>query len=198
MNIIKRTLVVWVPLAILASMVAFTGYTLVQQSQRSAASDPQIQMVEDAAAALNAGADPAKVVGASIDAAASLAPFVIVYNENHIPVASGAVLSGKAPVPPAGVFDYVSGHSRDGKVWSLREQGDTPGEERFSWEPQSGVRFATVVVGYKNGFVLAARNLREVERRERYTFEVSVFAYLLGLALTFIWSLGVAILTKRD
>jgi hypothetical protein len=52
-----------------------------------------------------------------------------------------------------GVFDYVRQHDQD----------------RITWQPEPGVRIATVVAGYtgsQSGFVLAGRSLREVEKRE--------------------------------
>jgi hypothetical protein len=199
-DLIKRTIIAWIPLAILASMTAFLTYTAVQQSQRSWANDPQIQMAEDAARALEAGADPASIVGATqIDAGLSLAPFIIVYDQDHASLASGALLSGKPPVPPGGVFDYVLGKSRDGGPYSLRKT-DVPGEERFSWEPEPNIRFATVVTHYGGahpGFVLAARSLREIEKREHYTFFISLFAYALGLGMTLVWCLLIAIFDRK-
>jgi hypothetical protein len=199
-KIIGRTLIAWIPLAILASMTAFLVYTAVQQSQRSGSNDPQIQMAEDTARALEAGADPASIVGTTpIDAGLSLAPFIIIYDETQKPIASGALLSGKVPVPPGGIFDYVLGKSRDGGPYSLRKT-DVPGEERFSWEPQSGLRFATVVTHYGGthpGFVLAARSMHEIEQRIQYTFFISLFAYVLALGMTFVWCLLVAVFDRN-
>jgi len=35
-----------------------------------------------------------------------------------------------------------------------------------TWQPNADVRIASVVLPYNNGFVMAGRNMREVEQRE--------------------------------
>jgi hypothetical protein len=56
------------------------------------------------------------------------------------------------------------------------------GQDRVTWQPAPGVRMATVVVPYKNGFVMAGRSLTEVEKRE------SQVESLCGLAMLCIWA----------
>src|SRR5690349_14534601 len=64
------------------------GYVQVQQVLRSAANDPQVQIAEDAAAALDAGRTPLSVVsGPAVDIGRSLAPWIAVYDT------AGAVLA---------------------------------------------------------------------------------------------------------
>ena len=154
-------------LAAIATGIALALYVIPLNVLRSGLNDPQIQIAGDLAAklehlgledGLRQGALPASGNGGNIDMAQSLAPFVIVYDDQGRPLASQAVLNGAVPVPPAGVFDYVRQH----------------GEERVSWQPvrgsqtESGVRIAAVVErvsGAHPGFVLAGRNMREVEAR---------------------------------
>jgi hypothetical protein len=98
---------------------------------------------------------------AQVDIARSLTPFIIVYDGQGLPLASQAYLNGQTPVPPSGVFDNV------------RQRG----EARISWQPilgrENGVRIAAVIQriqgsnGAAAGFVLAGRNMREVEAREQ-------------------------------
>jgi len=119
--------------------------------------------------------------------ARSLSPFVIVYNDQGQPLASQAVLDGQTPTPPMGVFDYVRQH----------------GEERVSWQPvpgttsnkdeksvlnggmilqrSHGVRIAAViqrVAGPTPGFVLAGRNMREVEAREAQVGQLALLTWI--------------------
>lgn len=144
----------WLPLALLMTLVSLMVYGAVQQDLRQSANDPQIQMAEDTARALAGGKLPATLVqGETVDIATSLSPYLIIFNDAGQPTASSARLNGQTPALPNGVFDFV------------RQQG----EDRITWQPQPGVRSATVIVPYRGsnpGFVLAGRSLREVEKRE--------------------------------
>jgi hypothetical protein len=168
----------------LATGLALALYAIPQSVLRSGANDPQVAMAGDIAAVLERGdmvdllqrgALPALASGsARVDIARSLSPFVIVYDDQGRPLASQAQLNGQTPVPPKGVFDNVRQH----------------GEARLSWQPvlgrEQGVRIATVILrvnGPHSGFVLAGRNMREVEVR------IATVEQLAGL--TYIGMLGV-------
>ena len=72
---------------------------------------------------------------------------------------------------PSGVFDYT----RQNK------------EDRVSWQPETGVRIAAVVVAYggaQPGFVLAGRSLREVEARESQIEQITGIAWLATLGFS--------------
>jgi hypothetical protein len=150
---LKRALLSWFPAAFLATVFALTAYATVQQVYRSSANDPQIQMAEDAAAKLAGGAPvPAVVPAEAVDMAGSLAPYVIVFNENGAPVAASVRLNGRVPVLPPGVFAAAR---------------NVP-EQRLTWQPTPGVRSAIVIRHYRGsspGFVLVGRSLREAEQR---------------------------------
>jgi hypothetical protein len=164
-----RVFLFWLPLAASISVLSALVYVAVQQDFRQTANDPQIQMAEDAAAQLEAGQQPQAVVGAGkVDMARSLAPFLIVYDEAGRPVASSAQLNGQTPSIPAGVFS------------SVRQSG----EDRLSWQPEQGVRSASVVTQYGGshpGFVLAGRSLREVEKREAQLTQEVTAAWIVAL-----------------
>ncbi len=159
----------------LTTFIAGTAANISHQVLRMSANDPQIQMAEDAAQQLNAGEDVAHILpDRKVDIAASLAPFVIVYDNAAQPVASSATLDGATPTPPRGVLEYVRSHS----------------QERVTWQPRPGVRIASVVVRTANGFVVAGRNIREVEIRESNVFKLAARGWLAAnLALTTIWLL---------
>lgn len=165
-------------LAAIATGVALALYAIPQQVLRQSLNDPQIQMAGDLAATLERfgvndglkqGALPAFGGKGNIDMARSLSPFLIVYNDEGQPVASNAQLDGQIPAPPKGVFDYVRQH----------------GQERVSWQPvlssAHGVRIAAViqrVQGSQPGFVLAGRNMREVETREQQVAQMAGLTWL--------------------
>jgi len=149
----KRIIKYWLLIVIVVSGLSGLIYGVAQQDIRQGANDPQIQMAEDIAAELANGQSVQSVVPAEkVDIARSLAPYIIVFNVTGNPIASSAELNGQIPTIPSGVFD------------SVRQSG----EDRFTWEPQAGVRSAVVVTrfsGSSSGFVLAGRSLREAEKR---------------------------------
>jgi hypothetical protein len=167
-------------LAVILALVFGFAYSLAQQVLRQSANDPQIQIAEDAARALAIGEDPsflhANTYG-QVDIAKSLAPFLVTFDNNGKPLVSMATFNGKTPIPPAGTFTYAKKH----------------GEDRFSWQPQKGVRLAAVLVHYSNGregFALAGRSLTEVEKRssslEFLTFWAWLFSVIVSAVLLFI------------
>lgn len=126
-------------------------YATVQQNFRQSANDPQIQMVEDTTRALEAGASAQSLVGTSqIEIDKSLAPYMVIYDENTNVIASNAKLNNEPPKPPKGVFSFTKEH----------------GQDRITWQPEENVRSAIVMQHYNGGYVLAGRSLREVELRE--------------------------------
>jgi len=167
MNKLLEVLKHWMPIAAVATILSALVYAAVQQDLRLSANDPQIQMAEDAAVQLARGMPPATVIpDGPVDIGRSLAPFLVVYNDQGAPVASSGKLQGQIPDLPTGVLDYVR----------------TSGEDRITWQPVPEVRLASVVVHYQgvqSGFVLAARSLREIEKRED---EVELEAGLAWLA----------------
>ena len=142
-------------------------YATTQQALRHSANDPQIQMAEDAATALNMDANPQTLPAGHVILQESLAPFLIIYDDSGKPIASSGYLAGKIPVPPNGVFDYTRNAI----------------EDRVTWQPAPGVRIAAVITRYNSGFVLAGRSLREVERREDQTFLFAAAGWLFSVAL---------------
>jgi len=147
-------------------------YAAVQQDLRQSANDPQIQMAEDTAAKLADGQQVQNVVPSEkVDIANSLAPYIIVFDATGKPIASSVQLNGQTPTIPSGVFDYV------------RQNG----EDRITWQPQSGVRSAIVVTQFKGpnpGFVLAGRSLREVEIREDDIMHLILLGWIAILLVT--------------
>jgi hypothetical protein len=172
---IERVLVLQSALmAVIVTLVAPMSYVVGQQVLRSTANDPQVQMAHDATFRLAAGADLHIAGGDLVDPSRSLAPFLIVYDANGHPISSSAVLDGRRPVPPAGVFSYTQIHR----------------EERVTWQPRPGVRIAAVVVpfgGDHPGFVLVGRSLSEVEASTQNLLLGTIMGWL---ALLFVLGIG--------
>ncbi len=163
-------------LAILLTLTTFMAGTAVvisHQVLRLSANDPQTQLAEDAAQRLNSGEDAAHVIpDRKVDMAASLAPFVIVCDNAGRPLASSGSLDGITRTPPPGVFEFVRSHR----------------EEVLSWQPRPGVRIASVVVRTSKGFVIAGRNMREMESRKDRVTDLAILGWLAAsAALTLLW-----------
>ena len=58
----------------------------------------------------------------------------------------------------------------------------------MTWQPRSGVRIATVVIGWKGGTALAGRSLRAVEQQEDAALALAGAGWLAGIA-----ALGIAV-----
>ncbi len=142
----------WIPLALVTTALCGLVYVSVQQTIRSAANEPQVQLAEDTAAAMSRGED-VTFRDAHVDIATDLAPFVVIYDKAGTPISATGFLDGEMPLLPSGIFTYLEHHDQD----------------RVTWQPRSGVRSAIVVTKYTStdgdGFVMAGRSLREVEKR---------------------------------
>ncbi len=167
---VKTIIKYWLIIAVIVTGLSWLIYAVVQQDIRQSADDPQIQIAEDSATMLADGRRIQDVMPVgTVDIAKSLATYLIVFDSTGKPIASSARLSGQIPTIPAGVFDAV------------RQNG----EDRITWQPQSGVRSAVVVTQFKganSGFVLAGRSLREVEKREDFMLQI-VFAGWIAMLL---------------
>ncbi len=188
--LVRRSIALWLPIAAISTVFAGVVYVAVQQSLRSSANDPQLQMAEDAAMQLSAGTAPGDVAtGATVDIARSLAPFIIVFDSSGSVLASTAHLDGQTPLPPQGVLDSAAAN----------------GTDVISWQPRDGVRAAIVVVPYgggaARGTVLVGRSLRAVEERETDTLLIAGFAWVAALVAgafaaglgAFVWGRGDAV-----
>lgn len=166
---------IWLPLAVVTTGVCGLVYATVQQNYRQSLNDPQIQLAEDAARALMRGEDSFSLLPQTqIDIGASLAPYIIIYDEHMNPIAYSGTLNNEPPVPPPGVFAFTKAY----------------GEDRLTWQPQNNVRTAIVMTHYRSpygsGYVLAGRSMREVELRESKLGFTIGFAWMFILGATFI------------
>ena len=166
-----RVMRIWLPIAVATTALTGLTYLAVQQSYRHGLDDPQIQLAQDGAARLDAGAPPTSVVNSpTVNAEASLTPFLIVFDAHDVVLASGASLGGSTPTPPTGVLATAR----------------TAGHDRVTWQPQSGVRIASVSFSAKDGrVVLAGRNMREVESRVDDLTRITALAWAAALVGVF-------------
>ncbi|HEY4956130.1 MAG TPA: hypothetical protein VII02_14725 [Gemmatimonadaceae bacterium] len=186
MSLPLRILTRWVQLSALATALSLMVYVSAQQIGRQMADDPQVQIARDARDALASGAAAETVVpSAKVELTRSLSPWVTVLNDSGKAIASSATLNGQAAAVPSGVIDYVR----------------TSGENRVTWQPQRGVRMATITVrvaGNPTRFVTAGRSLDETEGRIDKLGRLLLLGWLVTLAgLLVVVAPTEALLSKR-
>ena len=155
--------------AVVAIITVLFGsmYAVGQQSLRLSANDPQLQLADDAAAALKAGKSPDEVVSGQVDIATSLAPFVIIYTDEGKVVTGSGFLDGVVPTVPYGVLTHA-----------------LPGADNIiTWQPRPGVRVASVSASAGDYYVLSGRSLREVEHRADTLFLIAAPGWLVCIAI---------------
>jgi hypothetical protein len=141
-------------IAIIVTVLSGLIYVTVQQSYRSGANDPQLQLAKDIAAALKNNRSTDQLIPKdTIEISESLAPFVVLYNKDGEPIRSTGLLDGNLPKLPKGVFDFARKNQ----------------EDILTWQPRREVRVAMVIESVQSSgaaFVAAGRSLLEVEKRE--------------------------------
>lgn len=169
----------FLPIGVASTALALMSYVAVQQDLRQSANDPQIQMAEDAAIAMQQGATADTAIGTTRVSAKTglLAPFITITDDHYKVLATSLQGGSKDFVPPAGAFEYAK----------------TNGEDRITWQPDSLTRLAAVIVPYKtsqqSGFVMTARSLKEVEKRENQLTNTIALGWVVLMVLTFIFTL---------
>ncbi|HSX53044.1 MAG TPA: hypothetical protein VLF90_01595 [Patescibacteria group bacterium] len=157
----------WFAAYLIITIIFGTIYTSVQQSLRLSANDPQIQLAEDTAAQLNVGTAPTQLVTSRVDMAASLAPFVIIYDKAGRVVTGSGMLDGKVPTISYGVLQHATSEHNNS----------------VTWQPRSDVRIATVVAAANQYYVASGRNLREVEKRENIIVQLNGIGWFLSIGV---------------
>ena len=161
----------WFCGAIIITIIFGTIYTATQQILRQDANDPQIQLAEDAATALNAGQQPSDVVSGKVDINNSLLPFVTIYDK------SGNVVAGN------GYFDGAL--ANNAPFGSLEASAKVP-YNAITWQPYSVLRIASVSVSANNYFVFSGRSLVQVEIRENLVFKISILGWAASMLVLLI------------
>lgn len=148
----------------------FSGLVFIatQQSLRLSADDPQVQITQDILNSLSQGADPKQLSPTTVDMAGATSAFVIIYDNNQKAVGTTVELDKKTPVPSPQVFEKTKKNN----------------ENRFTWEPKKGLRQATVMVKYKDGYVLVGKSLGEIENRVKLILRIVGVAWIVGIAAT--------------
>jgi hypothetical protein len=144
----KRIFSVWIVVMLVATFACALVYVVSQQMLRLGENMPLAALANDTSLKLSGGQAPDSLLPADkIDIAESSGTFVIIYDSDKKLVASSGIYKDALPSIPAGVLDYAS----------------KKGEDRVTWQPEAGLRFATVTVKSGSGYVVAAAPLKETE-----------------------------------
>lgn len=186
MNTRSKLFGIWVVLAAIMTVLVGLVYAGVQQNYRQSANDPQIEITQEISEAINKGAPTDQIIppSAGTDIKSSLAAFAMIFDKDGKVVGSSAKLNDKDPVPPKGVFDDAKKHGRN----------------ILTWQPEKGVRLAAVVVPVKSGnsdfYILAGRNLREIQKREQSLVIMSLITWAILLLLSGLFTVALGTLLR--
>src|SRR5258708_1272848 len=128
----KRIFKNWLGYAAVLTLLCGIIFYMGRQEFRQSANDPQLQLVQEAANALNKGADPKSLVGTGKPAEISetQAPYIVIYDVSGNVVANSGVLNGRPLKVPRHVIDYIQKN----------------GADKATWEPVRGVSQAMVAL----------------------------------------------------
>ena len=174
-NLFIRTVLGSLPFVAVSVVLLGFVFVAIQQVYRAGANDPQIQIAEDTAGKLSAGADLSTIIPVGIiPIESSLGSYVIVYNSVGYALGGNGSLHGSVPVLPEGVLEFA------------RQNGG----HQLTWQPEEGVRQAIVLVPYKSassaGFVMVGRSLMETEEQIMDLTLMLWLALVLSLVSAFI------------
>jgi hypothetical protein len=143
---------------VVATILFGTIYVVATQLDRLAANDAPLRLASQVAAELREGQTTTLDAQAHVDLARSLAPFVVVENAQGQPTGGSGFLKNSLVSLPTGVLGNAAKTGRDD----------------VTWQPASGLRFATVTLKAGNQFVSAGQSLQPSEDR------VGTFQLLVG------------------
>ena len=157
--------------AIIVTVIFLFIYASVQQSYRTTANDPQIQLASEIKQRLeNSESIQDFFPKDTVDLSKSPSVFAMLLdNQNHVTHSSG-FLHNENPMLPKGVLDFVK----------------TNGEDRVTWQPQPNVRMATVIMKINTdniSYVAVGRSLKEVEVRESNLVFMTFVGWIICIAI---------------
>jgi hypothetical protein len=145
----KNILIFWVVVAFLVTFTSLLVYVTAQQVLRLGANEMPAELAAETSINLENSKSPLDAVPAEItDISKSPGTFAMVFDKDKNLIASSAVMGIDEPAYPREVLDYV----------------DKNGEDRVTWQPQKGLRFATIAVKAGDKYIVAGRSLKETEK----------------------------------
>ena len=170
----KRSILLTIGVAaVLVGTVALgTTYVIAQRIEREGADDAAWRLASQVVDELKAGSTTTVDALPRVDLSTSLVPFVIVFDATDAAVAGTGFLHGELGTVPSGVLDTA----REG------------GSNHVSWQPERGLRFATVEVAIGHWVILAGQSLQPSEAR---TDSMGLLVLAAWLSLVILVAAGV-------
>jgi hypothetical protein len=160
----KNILIIWTVIAFLVTFTSLLVYVAAQQVLRLGANEMPAELAAEISINLENSNSPKDAVPSEItDISKSPGTFVMVFDKDKNLIASSAVMGLDEPVYPKGVLDYV----------------DKNGEDRVTWQPQKGLRFATVAIKSGDNYIVAGRSLKETEKLISTVESLVFYAWLV-------------------
>jgi hypothetical protein len=145
----KSIFIFWVIIMFLVTFTCSIVYLTSQQSLRLGANGLPAQLAVETSIKLNEGQIVKSAIPTQkVDISKSLNAFVMVFDKNKNLIDTSGIMGGSTPTYPEGVLENV----------------DKNGENRVTWQPETGLRFATVAIKFDHGYIVAAQPLLETEK----------------------------------
>lgn len=144
-----RRVLPWLAGAFIVTALFGALYIALQQVERLGADDSPQRLASQVASELR-GVTRSPISPRTVDLSSSLATFVIVYDPADRPITGNGKLDGRLASVPRGVLDDTR-----------RDRS----EHHVTWQPQPGLRFATVEIAVGGRVVLAGQSLAPTEAR---------------------------------
>lgn len=142
---------------VVATIVFGTIYVVTIQLDRLSANDAPLRLASQVATELREGQTTTLDEQPHVDLARSLAPFVVVENSQGAATDGSGFLNGSLISLPTGVLTNAA----------------KSGQDDVTWQPRSGLRFATVTLKVGDQFVSAGQSLAPSDGR-RGTFQLLI------------------------
>jgi hypothetical protein len=161
--------------AIIVTTILFgTIYVVAQQLDRLGANDAPLRLASQVAAELREGQTTTADAQPHVDLSRSLAPFVVVEDAQGRASDGSGFLKGTLVSLPTGVLASAA----------------KSGQDNVTWQPASGLRFATVTLRVGDQFVSAGQSLKPSEDRDGTIRLLVGFGWLVSmLVLAAVWLL---------
>ncbi|MCX6383456.1 MAG: hypothetical protein NTV16_03075 [Actinobacteria bacterium] len=148
MKTVKYMFLFWVITMFLVTFTCLLTYVITQQALRLGANEQPVRLAVETSIKLENGQKAGDAVSAGIiDISKSLNAFIMIFDKDKNLVASSGKMGNNDPAYPKGVLSNI----------------DKVGEERVTWQPQAGLRFATIAVKAGDYYVVAGQSLQETE-----------------------------------
>lgn len=173
-----RTVVIFVTLVLLITVIFGAIFGTGQQVLRGDSDYPQVEVVQQVQGIIEQGVPLDVIVNSeeAINLEESMSLFVMIFDKDKNLVSSSAKIGEQSPTPPSESFDIAK----------------SKGENKFTWQPQDGVRLAAVLkpVGDK-AFVLAGKSLKETDKRVQTLGVFTLIGWAVSIVLALLLTLAI-------